>query len=216
MTAPEDETFTPEGNPEDAAAMLAVIRAEQERTRAATAVSSTLLFGVWGLALLLGYLVLNLGYDPDTFTPRPLAFAGFGVLLIGAIAFTIVHIVRKSIGIRGRNAAAGAMFGTAWFVGFIMLQLIFNGVARAGAEPIVISILANTGSLLIVAVLYMAGAAIFSEWRMFVLGIWLAAVGGAAALMSLPDSYLLLAFAGGGGFLLTAVITQIVRRVKAR
>ncbi|NKX56156.1 hypothetical protein [Arthrobacter mobilis] len=192
--------------------LLALIRGQQQRAREATEPSGGLLFGVWGLAWLAGYLVLFLGWMPAAGTPAGWAFFVFAGLLAAAMVFTGIHIGRRSAGVRGDSAVTGTLYGWSWAVSFAAVFLILTGVARAGATVEVMSVLANSLCCLVVAALYMAGGVIWREWRMFALGAWIALISGAAAMAGAPAGYLVMAVAGGGGMLLAAAADLVNRR----
>lgn len=201
--------------PSDPAAMLALIAAQRETVRERTEPNGSLLFGVWGIAWLIGYSVLYLAFDEQVRHDPAWAFIIFGACLVAAMVVTAVHIGRRVAGVRGRSATVGAMYGWSWAICFVMVYLILTGVARAGASDEVMGVLSNGISALVVAALYMAGGALWQEWRMFALGVWVALVGGAAALVPQPGGYLVMAVAGGGGFLLAAVAVRVYRLWRA-
>ncbi|TDE98927.1 hypothetical protein EXU48_01660 [Occultella glacieicola] len=202
--------------PSDPAAVLAMIAAQRASTRKGVEPNGPLLFGAWGVAWLIGYLVLYVTYDETLGRSTAWGFVVFGLFLLGALAFTAVHVARRASGVRGASAAAGAMYGWSWVIAFMMACLLFAGLSRAGASPEVMAITANGVSALIVAVMYMAGGALWRVWRMFALGAWIAVVAGAAALIPQPGTYLVMALAGGGGFLVAAFgdLHQTRRRTK--
>lgn len=212
----EDALGASEDLPGDPAEMLALIRSQQDTVRKGTEPSGPLLFGAWGVAWLAGYLVLFVSGTQERGLPAGWAFAVFGLLLVSAMVFTGVHIGRRAVGVRGASAAVGAMYGWSWAVCFAVVFLILSGVARAGASHEVMQILSNSLSCLVVAALYMAGGALWREWRMFALGVWIALVAGGAALLGPPSSYLLMAVAGGGGFLLGAAAGVVVDRRRSQ
>lgn len=93
--AEHDELPTPTPTPTAAAATLAAIRAHQEHARQETEVSSPLLFGVRGVAMLIGYLVL-VG-AAAALVPLPtaylvLAIAGGGFVLAALTALTVGRV----------------------------------------------------------------------------------------------------------------------------
>lgn len=208
---PHDD-LTDAGSSPTAAEAMETIRAQQASSRRALEPSTELLLGVWGVAFAVGYLALHTGYDPERQAPDGWSFLVFAVCIAGAMVVTAVHIARRTRGIRGTSARAGAMYGWAWAVAFVMASVIFTAASRAGAPPLVMSTLTNSVSLLIVATLYMAGAALWQEWRMFALGVWFAVVGSVAALVLPPTAYLVQALAGGGGFLVGAVVGLVLAR----
>jgi hypothetical protein len=90
--------------------------------------------------------------------------------------------------------------------------MIVGGLARAGASPEVISLAANAIAALVVGLLYIAGGLLWCTTSMYVLGAWMVLTGAAAALTGLPDSYLVMALAGGGGMLAGAVVEKVRNR----
>lgn len=204
---------TPE--PESPAEALAAIQSSQRAVQQQTQVSSTALFTAWGIAFLIAYTALYIGYDEIEQTPSGWSLLVLAVCIVSALVFTAVHIVRRTSGIRGQSARVGAMYGWAWGLSFGFAMVIFGAVADAGASPLAMSILTNSVSLLIVAALYMAGGALWQEWRMFVLGAWFAVIGAVAAIVAPPNGYLVQAIAGGGGFLVAALVAVVIERRRA-
>jgi hypothetical protein len=107
------------------------------------------------------------------------------------------------------------MYGWAWFLSFAAMSLTLAGLARAGANPEVMALASNSLSCLIVGIMYLTGAAMWQETRLYVLGVWILLVAGVATVVGLPGLYLVMALAGGGGFLLLALVEQALR-VRAR
>ncbi|WP_156253435.1 hypothetical protein [Pseudactinotalea terrae] len=194
------------------AAALAAIKASQETVRQQTRPSAPAMFAVWGVAFLVAYTALYLGWSEEAQTPQGASMLVLAVCVVGAMVFTGVHIGRRTRGIRGTSARVGAMYGWAWCLCFLFAMVIFGAVGAAGAPPIAMSILTNAVSLLIVSALYMAGGAIWQEWRMFALGAWFAVIGSVAAIVAPPAGYLVQAIAGGGGFLVGAVAARVIER----
>lgn len=191
---------------------LAAIRASQEAVRQQTQPSSAAMFAVWGVAFPIAYTALYLGWDEAAQTPRGWSMLVLALCVVGALAFTAAHIVRRTAGIRGQSARVGAMYGWSWVLSFLFASVIFGAVADAGAPPLAMSILTNAVPWLIVAAHYMTGAGVFGEWRMFVLGAWFAVVGSVGAVVGPPNGYLVQAIAGGGGFLLAALTAGVLSR----
>ena len=200
-----DETASP-------AEALAAIKASQEVVRKQIHPSATAMFAVWGVAFLIAYTALYFGYSEAAQTPRGWSMLVLAACVVGAMVFTGIHIGRRTSGIRGASAKVGAMYGWSWCICFVFAAVIFGAVADAGAPPLAMSILTNAVSLLIVAALYMAGGALFGEWRMFALGAWFAVVGAVAAIVSPPYGYVVQAIAGGGGFLMAAAAALVIKR----
>lgn len=185
---------------------------DQQRRRAATTEpSSALITGAWGAAWLVGYGALWASARADG-TPSVAAAAvaiGLGVL---AVAATIWHTAHRSRGIRGVSAVEGALYGFAWPVGFAAQGLIVGGIAGAGASPEVVAIAANSIAALVVALLYVAGGALWHERLLYGLGVWIALVAGGAAFAGVPGTYLVMGLAGGG----VALVASLVVGLRAR
>ncbi|MEE6280478.1 hypothetical protein [Georgenia sunbinii] len=190
----------------DPVALLALIVQQREETRRRTEPSLAVIATAWGSAWLLGYLTLFLTGGASRAAPPAWAFIVFAILLVMAVAVTMVHIGRRFAGVSGESATVGAMYGWTWFIGFVVASLVFGGAVRAGAGSEVMTVLTNGVSCLVVGLIYMAGGMLWREWRMFALGGWIAVVAGVASLAGAPAIYLVMAVAGGGGFLVAAAV----------
>lgn len=198
--------------PFDPAESLAIIDAQRNLTRDRSEPDPRVLFGVWGVAWLAGYLCLYVtAKDSAGHNPSGWAFAVFAALLALAIVATIVHVIMRTRGVQGVSARSGAMYGWSWSVGFVGIYLIIAGVERAGASQEVLSLLWNALPILLVGLLYLAGGALWQTNVMFALGVWFILLAGLATIIGLPTVYLVMAAGGGGGMLLGAVVVQLSR-----
>ena len=113
--------------PLDPATSAALIEAQRAKVVSATDVDGRLLFGLWGIAWLLGFggLWATALDEPLVDVAPATALAVFMVLILTAVVLTIVHVARRSAGVHGASAQQGAMYGWAWF-------LAFMGVAALG------------------------------------------------------------------------------------
>jgi len=219
---PDDTASAPEGSepvPTDPALddaplapeqVLDIIREQRLVVRDRVEPDGRLLFGAWGTAWLVGYLVLfSTARDSATHTPAGWSFAVFFTLIAAAIAVTIVHTVRRSIGIAGPTGRSGAMYGWSWTIGFVAVFLIMTGLTRAGADPVVVNLGWNALPCLLVGVLYLASGALWQSTVLYVLGAWIVLVGGVATVVGLPATFLVMALAGGGGMFVGALATHV-------
>ncbi|UJP40504.1 hypothetical protein [Cellulomonas palmilytica] len=199
----DDDTSAPLGT-EEALAIIADQRAAAARTQP----SAPLLFGVWGTAWVLGYglLWLSVG-DDDTWAAWAAVVAG--AVIVAAMVVTAVHCIRRTHGIRGRSAEQGAMYGWSWFLGFLGQGVIVAALANAGASREVVGLAANAIAALVVGLLYIAGGLMWRAIAMYALGAWILLAGAAGAFAGIPDSYAVLALAGGGGMLVAALVTRV-------
>ena len=206
---PEDDLDDAPLDPRDG---LAIVAAQQRRVRDSE-IDDRLLFGVWGVAWLVGYAVQwRTALSSETRTSTGQGGLAFAIIVLVALAVTLVHIALAGRGVAGVSKQAGTMFGVAWSVGFTGQGLIVAGIARADASPEVIAIVANGAACLVVGLLYMAGGAIWRQRALFFIGAWMIATAAVASLVAMPGGYLGMSRAGGGGLLAGAVVTEIYRR----
>ncbi|MFI7446608.1 hypothetical protein ACIBQX_03830 [Nonomuraea sp. NPDC049714] len=154
---------------------------EEQRAATVRALSGDplLLYAPWGIAWLLGFSAFFLHYGLDGVSYAPISqmqalsvLMGAQLLAGGVAAFGIVRMAGV---IRGGTSAKGAMFGYAWFGGMVLMSVI--GIRFSPMLPPAETGLLWAGiSLMVVAVLYMAGGAIYHNWPMFFIGVWIAAV----------------------------------------
>ncbi|MFD2794228.1 hypothetical protein ACFS27_11780 [Promicromonospora vindobonensis] len=189
---------------------LRMIQRQQEAARDATEPDGRLLFGAWGLAWLIGYLAMWITAR-DTGSPEGWAGWVLAGCIVGAMAFTIVHSVTRTAGTRGTSARIGAMYGWTWFLAFTTFGVLIGAMGDAGASPEVMAIAANGFACLVVGLMYIAGGLLFDENRMSAVGAWMLVTAGLAAFAGMPNTYLVMAVAGGGGFFAMVVVEQGIR-----
>ncbi|MBB4932958.1 hypothetical protein F4561_003778 [Lipingzhangella halophila] len=210
MTA-EDNGRSVEDAPFDPDESRALIERQRDVTMNELAPAWRLLYGVWGAAFLLGYGLLYL--QRTVLTAVPPAIAGVGMFLAIVVALTVTtrDDIRVHRGLRGRSALAGARVGWAFLAGFCLVLLTVWRLYRGGApEPVVALSLASL-SLLVIGLVYMVSAAWERQRLRFGLGGWILGADAVALLVGMPHAYLVLALAGGGGFLTAAVFLALRR-----
>jgi hypothetical protein len=199
----ENETMDP-------AAAATLIRQTQTHSVHALKVRTPPLYAVWGTAWLLGLggMWLSVRDQQPYHGPSGTATATLGVLLFAAAAVTAIIVVRAAKGVGGASAMQGQIYGLSWPIGFASLFAIQGALARQDASDEVLGVLGAAGPILVTALIYLVGAAIWREWSMFYLGAWLALVAGAGAWTGPVNLLLVGAIAGGGGFLVAAVLSH--------
>lgn len=209
---PRDDVHDVDDAPPDPRAGLAIVAAQRRRVRDSD-VDDRILFGAWGLAWLVGYAAQ---WWTATTSPTGTSTAQggvvFAVALAVALVVTLVHVGRATHGLAGTSKQVGMMYGWAWSIGFAGQGLVISGVIRAGAGPEVVAIVANGAACLVVGLLYMAGGALWHQLSMYLIGAWMIATAGAASLVAMPASYLVMSLAGGGGMLVAAGLAELHRR----
>lgn len=206
-----DPAHTLPDSPPDPAQVADIIRAQRAAVRDAVEPDPRILFGAWGGAWLVGYLALYASArTAPPHTPAGWSFVIFFALLAIAMAVTMIHVVRRTAGLAGPTGRSGAMYGWAWTIGFVAIFFVMTGLIRAGADPAIISLGWNALPCLLAGLLYLAGGAMWQSTVLYVLGGWIALVGGGATLAGLPATFLVMAFAGGGGMLLATLAVHVL------
>jgi hypothetical protein len=199
----------------DPAGMLALVEGERARAQRAVEPDARVVYGVWGAAWLVGFLVFWAAATGRA--PLPLAAAG-AVLAAGLVLAAVVttaHIGRRMRGVRGVSSRTGAMYGWSWFLGFATLTAVMTGATRQGLPEETGALLWPVLSGLVVGTLYLAGGALWQDRVQFGLGAWVLVASSLGALVGYPAVHLVMALCGGGGFLLAAAAMPVLRRERS-
>lgn len=203
-------TQAPDGGADlSAEQSLALIEAQRARVSSELNPDGVSMFGAWGLAWTIGFGFIYLNSFDVLGAPWWVPVGTFYVLLAAALAVTGALIHRAARGTAGPSNQAAAMYGWSYALGFGCLVAINLSLTAQGLTHEQLSLLWPATSLLVVGVLYMAGAAMWRDRVQFVLGAWILAVDAAATPLGLPGAYLVLAGAGGGGFLVAAAYLSV-------
>lgn len=163
-------------------------------------------FALWGVAFLLGWgaCYLAVPQGPGPFLPLWTAIVILVVLYAAAIALPVVLGVRAGRGVRGPSRRIGAMYGWSWALGFLALAVINSGLIRQGLSDETISLLWSGTALLVTGMMYLAGGMIWRDLVQYALGVWMLISAAGSVFAGMPGDFLVLALAGGGGFLALA------------
>jgi hypothetical protein len=204
----DDGALTPEET-------LRLIREQQDETARRLVADPLLFYGPWGVAWLVGFgaLFLHYGLHGEAYVPisKGVALAIFAGSLILAMATTSYASWRFGGQLRGVSRERGMMYGWSWFAGFVATAAI-GGRFSANLSDAEAGLLWSALSILVVGMMFMAGAAIWRDWSMFFLGLWTAVVNVVGVAAGPGWHELLAAVAGGGGFLLAGVLLRGRRR----
>ncbi len=188
----------------------AILDTTQHEARSQIDVRSDLLFLVWGVAWLVGYLSMwwsTRAQDPYTGPP---AWAGVvlatGIVL--AAGATVVVIARAVSGLSGASSRTGTFYGLTWAVGFLTWQSLMGALADQGVSDEVGGILGAAMPALIVAIIYCASSAVWDEPALFVVGVWLAVAAGVGVWTGPSTVSLVIGSVGGLGFLVGAALAR--------
>jgi hypothetical protein len=172
-------------------------------------------YAAWGVAWLvgLGAMWLSVRGQQPYREVSGLSSAVLGVLCSLALTVTMTMVIRASRGVGGVSSVQGRMYGVAWLLGFSAVFAIDGALASHGASHAVQGIAFATASVVVTALIYLVGAAVWLDLSMFILGAWLVVVSAVAAWTGPVSVLAIEALAGGGGFLLAAAL--VLRRRQA-
>jgi hypothetical protein len=198
MDAATDENRPP-ASPAESLRLIQEQRAHAERSLTP---DPRFIYWPWSFAWLVGFglFFLKYGSDGDGLVAMPawLPFVTLYALMAVALVVMTMALFRAGRQVAGESATKGTMFGVSWALGFVMLAVI-NGYLTDYLPPAQIGLLWAASSIGLVAVLYAAGAAIWYDRIMFLLGCWLGLINIAGVLAGPGWHALIISLAGGGG-----------------
>ncbi|WP_214466537.1 hypothetical protein [Microbacterium flavescens] len=201
----------------DPADMLALLERQQDSMTRQLAAFVPWILLAWGIAWFVGFGLLWLidGAKPGYSVPLPVAVVVFIALMAGALVASGVLGARSQRGIRSTPQAGftGSVFGVTWVVGFVSLMVFGSALIANGMPRELANIFYPTGSVLFVGIMYMIAGAIWQARPALWMGGWIVVVALVAPYFGYPTHYLVFALAGGGVFLVGALVVGLwVRR----
>jgi hypothetical protein len=211
MDRPAHPSAVDDDESAEPAAMLALLRDEQQRIdrRMAAGVPAILLS--WGLAWLVGFGVLWAAAAEVISLPVPVAVGITLALMVVALALSAILGARMGRGIRTSTSAAwtGTVYGLTWPAGLIGIFLIGLALRVQGLPAALQTLYDSSAIVVFVGIMYLVAGAIWHTWQAAAMGAWLVVVGGVAPFFGSPTHFLVFALAGGGVFLLGALYTGV-------
>jgi hypothetical protein len=195
---------------QEAAAVVAEARA---RARKELVISAPLVYAAWGLVWLIGYGAMWLsvrGQHPYT-GPSGVSIAAVFVLAGFAVATILVIASRAAAGVDGRSARHRRIIASTWATGYLIL-LIVQAAIGSSVSMRTLAFVAFAGPVLLAGLTYILASALGRNRPAFALGAWLVIVGASCAWLAPAALLAACALAGGGAFLLMAVIETRLRR----
>ena len=192
--------------------MLALLEAQQRRVTGALLAPIPWLYGIWGVAWLVGFLALWSGRadgNPWFSIPGPLAWVVFGVLIAGSAVASAVIGFRINRGVRGVSTFSGVVYGMSWSLCGTAFALLGVGLISNGLSSDLSSLYFPSAYALMCGTLYLGGAALWRDKGQLVLGIVLLVVASVAPFFGAPANYLVMAIAAGGTFLVGALVSAL-------
>ncbi|MGI5154923.1 hypothetical protein [Microbispora sp. CA-102843] len=200
-------------SPEETLRLISRGRAEARRKLGG---NPLLLHVPWGLAWFFGLGAMFLRHGPDgrvfvdmpEFLPLVILFGGMAVALL----ITAVGGYRGNRGVSGRSSEQGLMYGLTWTLGMVGVTAI-TGYLTQFLPDSHRELAWAAVTMATVGILYLAGAAIWADWGMFVFGGWLTVTNMAGVWTGPGWHSLVSAVAGGGGLIVFGVILELRSRM---
>jgi len=208
-----DSAGTGEGTKMDVQEAASIMQEARDRAGREFRLSHRASFIVWGLALLLGYgtMWLTVRGQRPFHGPSPAAFAAVTLLATGS-AFAAITQARAESGVGGASALRRRIHSLSLVVGLGGMFALEGALSRAGASRAVIGVFEAAAPILVAGLFYLASSALWLDWPVSGLGIWLVAVAAAAAYAGPVGVWAVGALAGGLAFLLMAAVEPWLRR----
>ena len=190
----------------------AVVQDARVRARRELVISAPLVYAAWGLVWLLGYGAMWLsvrGQHPYS-GPSGVSIAVVFVLAGFAVAAVLVIVSRAAAGIDGQSVRYRRIILAAWATGYLIL-LIVQAAIISSVSTRTYAFVAFAGPLLLAGLTYILASALGRNRTAFVLGVWLMIAGASCAWQAPAAILATCALAGGGAFLLAAVIETGLR-----
>lgn len=208
MTEPDDD------RPLDPAEMLALLERQKRQVDLAYVTPVAWLYLVWGVSWALGFLLLWLARVVD-WMPLSLAGTVFGVLIVASIITSAIDGTRIGRGVRGSSNFQGAVYGMSWSLSGAAFAAVGVGLLSNGMSQELAALYFPSAYALMAGIMYLAGAALWSEKSQLVLGCVLLVVGSIAPFFGGPTNNLVMAIGGGGSFLVAAAhFVLVIRSVR--
>lgn len=184
----------------------AILRETRELASRALVVRRPLLLTVWGAAWILsdGVIWLSVRGQRPYNGPTPAALATLTLVIAAAAVVTVIYVGRVGTGVGGLSVQQRRILLLAYLGGYIALFTIEAAIDHAGASRAVLALYGAAAPILLVAMIIAAGAAIFRDWSLFGLGMWLLAVAAGSGFAGPVAVWAVSALAGGGALLVTA------------
>jgi hypothetical protein len=172
------------------------------------------LFATWGLAVLICYGAVWLSVRGQQPYHGPTVAAAVTVILVAAfaVAVAVVLVGRAVSGVGGWSVLQRRILFMSVGAAYAGLFTMEGALAHAGASRPVIAVYGAAAPLLVIGLAYAASAAVWLDWPVFDLGIWLIAVAAASGYAGPVTVWAIDGLAGGLAFLLVAAIRLVRSR----
>lgn len=190
----------------------AIVQDARARARKELFISRPIVYTAWGLVWLIGYGAMWLsvrGQHPYT-GPSGVSIAAVFVLAGFAVAAVLVIANKAVAGIDGQSGRHRRIIGSTWAIGYVLLLIVAPAISNSVSTR-TLAFISFAGPVVLVGLIYILAAALDRYRPAFALGAWLVIVGASCAWQAPAAILATCAVAGGGAFLLMAVIETRLR-----
>jgi len=186
----------------------AILQEARDRARRALVVRRPVLLAVWGAAWVVsdGAIWLSVRGQRPYNGPTPAALMTLSAAIAAATVFAVIYIGRAGSGVGGLSVLQRRILLLSYLGGYVALFTLEAAVDHAGASRAVVGVYGAAAPVLLVALIIAASAAVFLNWSMFGLGLWLLVVAAGSGFAGPVAVWAVCALAGGGALLVMAVI----------
>jgi hypothetical protein len=186
----------------------AIMQEARDRARRALVVKRPVLLAVWGAAWMVsdGVIWLSVRGQRPYNGPTPAALATLTMIIAAATVFAVIYLGRAGSGVGGLSVLQRRILLLSYLGGYVALFTLEAAIDHAGASRAVIGVYGAAAPVLLVALIIAASAAVFLNWSLFGLGLWLLAVAAGSGFAGPVTVWAVSALAGGGALLVMAVI----------
>jgi len=170
-------------------------------------ISAPVVYLAWGLVWLVGYGAMWLSVRGQHPYRGPSGISIAAVLVLAGFAAAAVLVVahRATAGIGGRSARYRRIIVAAWATGYLILLLVQASISGSVSAR-ALAFVGLAGPLLLAGLIYILASVLGRNRPAFALGAWLVLAGASCAWLAPAAVLATCALAGGGAFLLIAMI----------
>lgn len=190
----------------------AVVQDARVRARRELVISAPLVYAAWGLVWLLGYgaMWLSVRAQHPYAGPSGVSIAIAFVLAGFAAAAVLVIISKAAAGIDGQSVRYRRIILATYATGYLILLIVQAAISGSVSTRTYVFV-AFAGPLMLAGLTYILASALGRNRTAFVLGAWFVVAGASCAWQAPATILATCALAGGGAFLLAAVIETGLR-----
>ena len=186
----------------------AVLQETRDQAKRALVIRRPVLLAVWGAAWLVsdGVIWLSVRRQRPYIGPTPADLLTLTMVITAAAVFAVIYIGRTRSGVGGLSVLQRRILLLSYLGGYVALFTLEAAIDHAGASRAVLAVYGAAAPVLLIALIIAASAAVFLDWSLLGLGLWLLAVAAGSGFAGPVTVWAVSALAGGGALLVLAVI----------